>query len=200
MNTKGGFDMYKCYSDVYGNMPCDNGCLCDRCEHMKVEIIDNSNRFTESEEDEVALFNGDDDRKGNLVHVLDKIGTTYCIRFLDGTEVGANERDIVFLDKEIDSLTREEMIGESVRLVGIVNSYSSGEENRRFFSMLSDSELREYLTDVYREGYPTMTEEERERAWDTLAEQETYCPSVTGGDYSPSCPWNAPGMSVKDFI
>ncbi len=32
-------------------------------------------------------------------------------------------------------------------------------------------------------------------------EEETeYCPSSTAGDYSPSCPWNAPGMSIRDFI
>ena len=29
---------------------------------------------------------------------------------------------------------------------------------------------------------------------------EEYCPSATNGDYSPSSPWLAPGMSVKDFI
>lgn len=27
-----------------------------------------------------------------------------------------------------------------------------------------------------------------------------YCPSAENGDYSPSCPWNAPGMSIRDFI
>ena len=27
-----------------------------------------------------------------------------------------------------------------------------------------------------------------------------YCPSATAGDYSPSCPWRAPGMSPQDFI
>jgi hypothetical protein len=26
------------------------------------------------------------------------------------------------------------------------------------------------------------------------------CPSATAGDYSPSAPWNAPGMSIHDFI
>ena len=31
-------------------------------------------------------------------------------------------------------------------------------------------------------------------------EENDYMPSATNGDYSPSCPWNAPGMSVKDFI
>ena len=29
---------------------------------------------------------------------------------------------------------------------------------------------------------------------------EHDCPSATAGDYSPSNPWDAPGMSVKDFI
>lgn len=31
-------------------------------------------------------------------------------------------------------------------------------------------------------------------------EEEEYTPSSTGGDYSPSNPWDAPGMSVSDFI
>lgn len=31
-------------------------------------------------------------------------------------------------------------------------------------------------------------------------EEGHYCPSATAGDYSPSSPWNAPGMSVRDFI
>lgn len=26
------------------------------------------------------------------------------------------------------------------------------------------------------------------------------CPSATAGDYSPSSPWLAPGMSIRDFI
>ena len=31
-------------------------------------------------------------------------------------------------------------------------------------------------------------------------EDDEYIPSSENGDYSPSCPWNAPGMSIKDFI
>ncbi len=31
-------------------------------------------------------------------------------------------------------------------------------------------------------------------------ETEEYRPSATAGDYSPNTPWNAPGMSVRDFI
>lgn len=33
-----------------------------------------------------------------------------------------------------------------------------------------------------------------------IYEEEHYTSSSTAGDYSPSCPWNAPGMSVRDFI
>lgn len=33
-----------------------------------------------------------------------------------------------------------------------------------------------------------------------LERDDDYCPSATAGDYSPSAPWNAPGMSVRDFI
>ena len=31
-------------------------------------------------------------------------------------------------------------------------------------------------------------------------DDDEYIPSATYGDYSPSCPWNAPGMTVQDFI
>ena len=37
--------MYRCYSDSLGNMPCDNGCLCDKCLYMDVEIIRNDFYF-----------------------------------------------------------------------------------------------------------------------------------------------------------
>ena len=31
-------------------------------------------------------------------------------------------------------------------------------------------------------------------------EYDEYIPSGENGDYCPSCPWNAPGMSITDFI
>ena len=31
-------------------------------------------------------------------------------------------------------------------------------------------------------------------------DDDEYMRSSTNGDYSPSTPWNAPGMSVSDFI
>ena len=30
--------------------------------------------------------------------------------------------------------------------------------------------------------------------------EERYTKSSTAGDYSPSCPWKAEGMSINDFI
>lgn len=35
---------------------------------------------------------------------------------------------------------------------------------------------------------------------DEFFEDEEYVPSSTRGDYGPSNPWDAPGMSLKDFI
>jgi hypothetical protein len=32
------------------------------------------------------------------------------------------------------------------------------------------------------------------------AYEEKYTPSAENGDYGPSNPWDAPGMSIKDFI
>ena len=33
-----------------------------------------------------------------------------------------------------------------------------------------------------------------------LYDDEPYCPSATAGDYGPGNPWDAPGMSIRDFI
>ena len=30
--------------------------------------------------------------------------------------------------------------------------------------------------------------------------EDDYCPSASRGDYSPSNPWDAPGMSISNFI
>ena len=49
------------------------------------------------------------------------------------------------------------------------------------------------------DNYPYYSEEEvkeDEYGYD----DGDYTPSSTRGDYSPSNPWDAPGMSVRDFI
>ena len=42
----------------------------------------------------------------------------------------------------------------------------------------------------------TDEDEWEEPDWD----DEEYIPSAENGDYSPSHPWDAPGMSISDFI
>lgn len=59
-----------------------------------------------------------------------------------------------------------------------------------------------------RDGYLTMVEESTWDADEEFEDEELsfemeddfYTPSALAGDYSPSCPWNAPGMSISDFI
>ena len=45
--------MYRCYSDAFGNMPCDNGSICDKCLYMDVEIIRNNFYFDDWDEEDL---------------------------------------------------------------------------------------------------------------------------------------------------
>ena len=64
--------------------------------------------------------------------------------------------------------------------------------------------------DTYHEATDAIMEYEEEDRKDGIYSEEFYSvmndnheeyrPSATAGDYSPSSPWNAPGMSVRDFI
>lgn len=56
--------------------------------------------------------------------------------------------------------------------------------------MTSDEEILAFI-----DAYNTNDDED---SWDSDWEEDFR--SATAGDYSPSCPWNAPGMSVSDFI
>ena len=52
-----------------------------------------------------------------------------------------------------------------------------------------------YSTSAF--NYPYETSQYDEDFYD---EEDDYTPSSTYGDYSPSNPWDAPGMSISDFI
>lgn len=58
--------------------------------------------------------------------------------------------------------------------------------------------FRWYATSAF--NYPYASPKEIEPNEDGYYDDDDYTPSATNGDYSPSSPWNAPGMSVKDFI
>lgn len=62
--------------------------------------------------------------------------------------------------------------------------------------------ILDYINELIEQGY---SEEDAERCADYLFSEEwesddDYIPSSENGDYSPSNPWDAPGMSISDFI
>ena len=96
--------------------------------------------------------------------------------------------------------TKEEQIAEQKEWLKLDTEYAD-----RFDSWIDS--LREELAKT-----PEQREEESRRFCEELAEREAeilyqelhesdrYCPSSTAGDYGPGNPWNAPGMSISDFI
>ena len=57
-----------------------------------------------------------------------------------------------------------------------------------------------YLAESEQVNCETEACEDFIQAYDCDDEDEYYTPSATYGDYSPSNPWDAPGMSIHDFI
>ena len=58
--------------------------------------------------------------------------------------------------------------------------------------IFDDNDVKAYYDE---EDYDDEDEEE-----DEDEDEEEYVPSAENGDYSPSNPWDAPGMSINDFI
>lgn len=55
-----------------------------------------------------------------------------------------------------------------------------------------------YSTSAFNYPYESVVDDSDEGDWDD--EDDYYTPSATRRDYGPSNPWDAPGMSVSDFI
>lgn len=146
-----------------------------------------------------------DERIGEIVDVLweDTAKNTFCISFWDDTAEDVLKEDILMADKNIEGMSREELLDEAVMLLRVVNTYESEEKQREYFEKLPDEELAEYVASTYKEGFLRLTDEDREQMWKREVEwelRERECRSATARDYGPSNPWDAPGMSVKDFI
>lgn len=82
----------------------------------------------------------------------------------------------------------------------------SKEKLIKMYSNVPKEELENYILHYFDEEDETINgaDDICAKAEDDLfsesAAEKHYCPSSTCGDYSPSCPWNAPGMSIHDFI
>lgn len=89
---------------------------------------------------------------------------------------------------------------------------SSKEEQMRYAGMLTNKEIEIWTESLLEEINKTPEQkqkeaEERERIMlendfmnDFMNDFFHDSVSCTAGDYSPSSPWNAPGMSIRDFI
>ena len=88
----------------------------------------------------------------------------------------------------VDELTYEEIQEEIDGIKGTI-------ENERLWAWAEDihyeniANLTAYLEMLYEIQSET-----------TPWEDDEYVPSAENGDYSPSNPWDAPGMSISDFI
>ena len=72
---------------------------------------------------------------------------------------------------------------------------------------VSDDEFEEICEKIFNDYLDSIDEPDLSRIWD-LTESELErrgyydecIPSAENGDYSPSNPWDAPGMKISDFI
>ena len=80
-----------------------------------------------------------------------------------------------------------------------VNRTCSNCKNRRFASWDGYDYCLDYEMGCCEEDYVRAASGCKIYEFDD-GDDEDYCPSATRGDYSPSNPWDAPGMSIKDFI
>ena len=88
---------------------------------------------------------------------------------------------------------------ETIAHTFYVEANSEEEADKTFREKSMACELDFSGGDVIDTGYviDDMDEPEWEEPdWD----EDDYAPSSTNGDYSPSNPWDAPGMSISDFI
>lgn len=111
----------------------------------------------------------------------------------------ANRSEVVFIMlSTIDDIVSPDFLG-SFKPVKTIQKYN--------LTLKQDDKGNQLVTEP---GYGTYTLyfADEDTARDILSQYEfdwdnyddDYTPSSTYGDYSPSDPWNAPGMSTSDFI
>lgn len=102
------------------------------------------------------------------------------------------------MNKELECLFLK-----AVLLVRNVNRYTSKEEQlkevREWYinGDLSKEDIEKWIQSLKHPETECSNEDEYE---DTILYEEHYTSSSTARDYGPSNPWDAPGMSIRDFI
>lgn len=98
---------------------------------------------------------------------------------------------------DLTKVSRRELVLHAVLLVRTVNKCMSKKEDIKMYEHLTDAELIDYIEHFY--------DPQPEIDWDEFCREEAeyeerYTPCATNRDYGPSNPWDAPGMSIHDFI
>lgn len=101
-------------------------------------------------------------------------------------------------------MDRKLKILKGVLLLRRVNRSEPKEKQIAFIDKVYTDEMLDEWINQMRSPNENPEDEDVEEADFYLYEDEkaedSYCPSSTSHDYSPSHPWDAPGMSIKDFI
>lgn len=94
-------------------------------------------------------------------------------------------------------LPHKQLILKAVLLLRTINRNESKEEQLKMMEKYcSNEQLEDYIEHFYD---PTPSSESSYDEENTN-EDDYYTPSCTCHDYSPSNPWDAPGMCIHDFI
>lgn len=107
-------------------------------------------------------------------------------------------------------MRRKYLILKAVLLLRRANRCQSKEEQLKEADMLTDEQLTDWIKNLkdtrpewMKQGFESEEAyyDAEEADWEFESYDDShYTPSATNNDYSPSQPWNAPGMSVRDFI
>lgn len=94
-------------------------------------------------------------------------------------------------------MERKLKILKAVLLLRRFNRHQSKEEQiEEAEKYYTDQQIEEWIEDLKNpESTPVFVEDT-----EYMEQEERYTPSSTAGDYSPSHPWDAPGMRISDFI
>lgn len=145
--------MIKCYSDINGNMPCDNGCLCDKCLHEDVEKV----IFPEywgCEEEEVSMYKESAYNELGLIARPDVTVKMY-IKMLKREDGGEDVFivEVMETETEYEAWIRLQSYGVSMLMFGSPKVQPAfGEVSYDDFISLVESNIQEYA-ELYIDEY-----------------------------------------------
>ena len=97
----------------------------------------------------------------------------------------------------MNKLPRKQLVLKAVLLLRTINRYKTKEEQ---LAMMDKYYSTEQLEDYVKHFHDPIPGNEEPDYFTDDRGGEYYIPSCTCHDYSPGNPWDAPGMSIHDFI